>query len=43
MISLDAGGLLLCELAIPTDLIRPFSCCFVDYHDQRFVVCYAVR
>jgi hypothetical protein len=37
MISSDAGGLLLRELAITTDLVRQFSSCFLDYRNQRFV------
>ena len=37
MISSDAGGLLLRELAITTDLLRQFSTCFLDYRNQRFV------
>ena len=37
MISSDAGGLLLREVAVATDLLRQFSTCFYDYRDQRFV------
>ncbi len=37
MISSDAGGLLLREVALTTDLLRQFSNCFVDYRNQRWV------
>jgi len=37
MISSDAGGLLLREVAVTTDLVRQFSSCFLDYRNQRFV------
>jgi Transposase DDE domain group 1 len=37
LISSDAGGLLLRELAIATDPVRQLSGCFVDYRNQRFV------
>ena len=37
MISSDAGGLLLREVAVATDLLRQFSECFLDYRKQRFV------
>ncbi len=37
MISSDAGGLLLREVAVSTDLLRQFSTCFLDYRKQRFV------
>jgi len=37
MISSDAGGLLLREVAVATDLLRQFSTCFLDYRNQRFV------
>jgi len=37
MISSDAGGLLLREVAAATDLLRQFSDCFIDYRKQRFV------
>jgi len=37
MISSDAGGLLLREVAVATDLLRQFSDCFLDYRKQRFV------
>ena len=37
MISSDAGGLLLRELAMTTDLVRQFSSYFIDYRNQRFV------
>jgi hypothetical protein len=37
MISSDAGGLLLREVAIATDLLRQFSTCFLDFRNQRFV------
>jgi hypothetical protein len=37
MISSDAGGLLLREVALATELLRQFSACFVDYRNQRFV------
>jgi hypothetical protein len=37
MISSDAGGLLLREVAVATDLLRQFSTCFYDYRDPRFV------
>jgi hypothetical protein len=37
MISSDAGGLLLREVAVTTELLRQFSDCFLDYRNQRFV------
>ena len=37
MISSDAGGLLLREVAVATDLLRQFSRCFIDYRNQSFV------
>ncbi|MGA2613992.1 MAG: IS1380 family transposase [Spirochaetia bacterium] len=37
MISSDAGGLLLREVAVATDLLRQFSTCFLDYRNQRFI------
>lgn len=37
MISSDAGGLILREVAVATDLLRQFSTCFLDYRNQRFV------
>jgi hypothetical protein len=37
MISSDAGGLLLREVALATDLLRQLSTCFMDYRNQRFV------
>ncbi len=37
MISSDAGGLILREVAIASDLLRQFSSCFLDYRNQRFV------
>jgi DDE family transposase len=37
MISSDAGGLLLREVAVTTDLLRQFSHGFLDYRNQRFV------
>jgi len=37
MISSDAGGLLLREVAVTTDLLRQFSTCFLDYRNRRFV------
>jgi len=37
MISSDAGGLLLREVALSTDLLRQFSRGFLDYRDPRFV------
>jgi len=37
MISSDAGGLILREVAVATDLLRQFSSCFLDYRNQRFV------
>lgn len=37
MISSDAGGLLLREVALSTDLLRHFSRGFLDYRNPRFV------
>ncbi len=37
MISSDAGGLLLREVALTTDLLRQFAGCFADYRNQCFV------
>jgi len=37
MISADAGGLLLREVAAATDVLRQFSDCFLDCRKQRFV------
>jgi len=37
MISSDAGGLLLREVALSTGLLRQFSEGFLDYRDRRFV------
>ncbi len=36
-ISSDAGGLLLREVALTTDLLRQFSTCFLDLRNPRFV------
>ncbi len=37
MISSDAGGLLLREVALTTDLLRQFASCLADYRNQCFV------
>jgi hypothetical protein len=37
MISSDAGGLLLRQVALATGFLRQFSGCFMDYRNQRFV------
>ena len=33
----DAGGLLLREVAVASDLLRQFSTCFLDCRNQRLV------
>ena len=37
MISSDAGGLLLREVAVATELLRQFSTCFLDYRKESLV------